>query len=537
MKDWQNDVDAVLISVPAITGQEFVALGSFDGTLWQVNLVNSLGAPAGNYSAMVKATSTDSGGLALYDFFTIAVTSSSPGLGWARVWGDNDEDEGEAVALDKSGNVYVTGEFEDTVDFDPGPGTDFQTSSGKEDIFLAKYNSKGDFLWARTWGGPDGSDSGMGVVVSAFGEVYVTGHFRDSADFDPDATGQDTRLSNGERDVFLAKYDENGNYLWALTWGSIEHDKGLGIDVDTSGAIYVTGYFREMTDFDPSDGTDLHFAVSDEDFFLSKFDSSGNFQWARTWGGSDEDKGESVSVDDSGNIYVAGRFMFTVDFDPGPGTDLHSSNGLFDISLSKFSSNGDFQWARTWGAAQSDEGFAVTVDGAGNSYVTGYFQDTVDFDTGAGLVEQTSLGMGDVFISVYNTNGEFQWARIFGGSMHDEARGVALDASGNLYITGLFAGSVDFDPGPGVDERTSNGASDIFISKFNSSGDFIWASTIGGDLMDSGSGITVDALGVSYSTGFFKGGVELEPGPGTDQQASKGLEDAFLIKLMPDGNW
>ena len=389
--------------------------------------------------------------------------------------------------------------------------------------------------WARTWGGSS-SDRGYGVATDDSGNVYVTGNFWSTVDFDPD--GGDPHTSNGDYDVFLSKFDSSGNFKWARTWGGTDWDKGFGVATDGSGNVYVTGYFKGTVDFDPGGG-DPHTSNGVDDVFLSKFDSSGNFEWARTWGGSSWDEGWGVAADGSGNVYVSGNFMGTVDFDPGGG-DPHTSNGSYDVFLSKFDLLGNFKQARAWGGPAWDIGWGVALDGSGNVYVTGYFEGTVDFDPGGGDIH-TSNGSTDVFLSKFDSSGNFKGARTWGGSLWDEARGVAADGSGNVYVTGFFGSTVDFDPGGG-DPHTSNGDLDAFLSKFDSSGNFDWARTWGGSIWDEGWGVTADGSGNVYVTGYFRETVDFAPtdppcNEDPDAHTAKGYQDVFLTKYLPDGCW
>jgi len=396
---------------------------------------------------------------------------SSGAFKWARTWGGSGDDYGHGVAVDGSGNVFVTGWFPGTVDFDPGGGVD-NHSAGYIDVFLSKFDSSGAFKWARTWGGGSHGEIGYSVAVDGSGNVYVTGPFYGTADFDP-GSGVDNHTSNGEDDVFLSQLDTSGTFKWARTWGGSDWDEGFGVAVDGSGNVYVSGYLRGTVDFDPGSGVDNHTSNGTRDVFLSKFDSSGDFEWARTWGGSDWDEGCGVAVDGSGNVYVTGEFHDTVDFDTGSGVDNHTSNAEEDVFLSKFDSSGDFKWARTWGGSiWWDHGCGVAVDASGNVYVTSDFQDTVDFDPGGGVDNRTSNGYDDVFLSKFDSSGASKWARTWGGSDYDYGHGVAVDGSGNVYVTGEFNGTVDFDPGSGVDNHTSNGNCDVFLSKFQPDGNW-----------------------------------------------------------------
>jgi len=277
------------------------------------------------------------------------------------------------------------------------------------------------------------------------------------------------------------------------------------------------------------------------DVFLSKFDSSGGFLWARTWGGAPySESGQGVTTDASGNIYVTGLFQGTADFDPGSGEDNHTSHGYGDAYLSKFDSTGAFLWARTWGGGSGyTGGNGVATDASGNAYVTGGFIGTVDFDPGTGVDNHTSNDWSyDAFLSKFDSSGGFLWARTWGGGPYsDSGNGVATDASGNAYATGFFFGIVDFNPGTDVDDRASNGVYDVYLSKFDSSGNYLWAKTWGGTYDDRGYSVATDGSGNAFVTGYFSNTVDFDPGLGVDNHASNGYYDVFLSKLLPDGSW
>jgi hypothetical protein len=172
-----------------------------------------------------------------------------------------------------------------------------------------------------------------------------------------------------------------------------------------------------------------------------------------------------VAVADSGDAYCTGHFSDTVDFDPGSGNDDHSSNGHYDVFISKIDSAGDFQWAATWGSTVYDVGYGVAADSAGNACIIGDFEYMVDFDPGGGTYYLTSNGSSDIFLSKISSDGVLQWARNWGGQGGDTGRGIDAEPWGNIYLTGHYMLTVDFDPGPGVDNQSSNGNDDIFLLK------------------------------------------------------------------------
>ncbi|GAH01347.1 unnamed protein product, partial [marine sediment metagenome] len=280
-----------------------------------------------------------------------------------------------------------------TTDFDPSPeGVDNHFSASSNDAFLSKIDSNGNYLWAVTWGGT-GADNCFDIIEDSNDNIYVAGSFRDTVDFDPSG-GVDNHTSIGSADAFISKFDTNGNFQWALTWGGVNIDYSLCVSVDTNDDVYVSGRFRFTADFDPSPGgNDTHSSLGACDVFLSKFDPNGNFLWVKIFGGPASDRCYGLNIYDNSSIYLTGYHSGGVDFDPGPGIDMHSAYGSRDIFLSKFDSNGIFQWAETWGGTDYDLGRRVTTDLAGIVYVTGSFEGSVDFDPG--ISTETRVSSGD----------------------------------------------------------------------------------------------------------------------------------------------
>lgn len=323
---------------------------------------------------------------------------------WVETWGGPLSDTGYSIALDGSGGVYVSGNFEGSVDFDPGGGTDTHNSNGSGDIYLVKFDSSGAFQWAKTWGGSD-PDSGSSVAIDSSSQVYVTGYFGGSVDFDPSPGGTTLLTSKGGSDVFLSVFDTSGSFLKAYTWGGQEDDFGNGIAMDGSDNVFVAGSFRFWADLDPTEGSNVHISEGAGDAFLIQLNSSGIYQWSKSWGGILTDSIQEVAVDDFSNVYVTGKFRETCDFDPSGGVDNHTAGGGDDVFLSKFDSSGNFQWAQTWGGPEHDYGTGLDASGSGNTYVVGDFIGTVDFDTSSGTDNHSSHGSSDVFLCKYTPYG------------------------------------------------------------------------------------------------------------------------------------
>jgi len=347
----------------------------------------------------------------------LAKYDAGGGFLWAKSFGGGSNDEGYGVAVDGSGNVYVTGYFNSgTVDFNPGSTGGMLTTMGTEDVFLAKYDAGGNYLWAKNMGGT-GADLGYSVAVDGSDNVYVTGYFiSGSANFDPGGTGgAGTLTTAGSNDAFLAKYDASGGFLWAKNIGGNSVEWSYDVAVDGSDNVYVTGYSVSATvDFDPGgSGGVVNAAGTAEDVFLAKYDAGGNYLWAKSMGGDEGDVGRSVAVDGRGNVYVTGKFSSaTAEFDPGGsgGTLTNASPGggkggnTADLFLAKYDSSGNYIWAKAVGGSDEEEGWGNAVDGSGHVYMTGYFSSaTVDFDPGGSGVtlNNNAGGSGDVFAVRY----------------------------------------------------------------------------------------------------------------------------------------
>ncbi len=540
-------IDGVTVEAPGIfAGEVELGLDSQTGDeswLYTGQISNETGAGGNDYPVLVMVTDTwtDQNLGAVYAYQVVNVyIGGIGGQGWARTWGGSGSDWGWEITEDGFGNVYVVGEFQGTVDFDPGEGIDIHSANSPYyDVFLCKYDWSGSFHWALTWGGIDHQEA-TDVCVDGSGNVYVSGWFIGIVDFDP-GDGTDYRGHPGEGQAYLSKFDPDGNFIRVRTWEpGYEFGGSSGISAiytDADNNVLITGYYDGTVDFDPGPGTDIHTAAGSFDAFLCKLDSSGSYQWVRTWGGPSVLYTNDIAPDNIGNIIIAGSFKETADFDPGPGIENHTSNGELDIFLIKFDSSGLFQWVKTWGGPGDEYSPGLAVDTDGFAYITGWFLETVDFDPGPGSDFHTSNGDRDVFLSRLDSSGNLVWVLTWGGTGRDGSRNCALDADGNIYVSGLFEGTVDFDPGPGIIEYSSNGGMDIFLSKLNYNGDLLWVRAWGGLEQDYSAVVAVDYFGNAYITGGFMDTVDFNPGPGIDNHSSNGSRDAFLTRFRSDGYW
>ncbi|WP_343748083.1 SBBP repeat-containing protein [Fluviicola sp.] len=457
---------------------------------------------------------------------TSATANAQVNLQWVKNMGGTSADLGQATVVDTAGNIYITGTFYGTADFDPGAGVANLTSADLGDIFVAKYDSNGNYVWAKRMGGA-GSDVGNSIAVDAAGNVYTTGYFWNTVDFDPGA-GVVNLTSGGYSDIFVSKLDSNGNYVWAksMIGTGTKDDYGNSITLDAAGNVYTTGYFENTVDFDPGAGVANLTSTGGTDIFVSKLDNNGNYVWAKNIGGTANDQGNSIAIDAAGNIYTTGAFIGTVDFDPGSGATNLTSAGGANVFVSKLDNNGDYVWAKGMGGTK---GSSIAIDAAGNVHTTGFFSGTRDFDPGSGVANLTSAGINDIFVSKLDNNGSYLWAKGMGGTGIDYVTSMALDATGNVYTTGYFPGTANFNPA-GTANLTSAGANDIFVSKLDNNGNYVWAKNIGGASHDYGQGIALDASGNIYLTGSFAGLANFNPN-GSTNLYSNGGDDIFLVKL------
>lgn len=461
-------------------------------------------------------------------FFTANLKAQPPVLSWAKSVGGADVDQATAMTVDALGNVYTVGNFTGNSDFDPGPGnTNFNAPVPQKDVFITKVNAAGNLVWARQLAGTGYMD-GLGITVDAAGHVYATGCFRDTADFDPGPGVQE--IEAVETDIFMCKLDANGSFVWAKKIGSYLFDNygsAFSIAADAAGNVYSMGYFKGIVDFDPGPGNAYLTSNGLTDLYVAKYNPSGDLIWARQMGGSaGAEDGRAMALDAAANIYVAGHFYDTADFDPGPAVyNLATSDiGDPDVFVVKLDSGGQFVWARQMGSTAPEQCFSVAVDGSGNVYTTGLFAGTSDFDPGTGNFDLSSAGGSDVFVSKLDASGNFVWAKqLPGGVNFNAGYGIAVDVAGNVYTTGGLNGNFD----PWGFTLIPEG---VFLNKLDASGNQEWHYEIPGN-GNEGRAVYVDIFGNIYTTGSFATAADFDPGPAVTNLAAAGMSDVFLHKM------
>lgn len=427
---------------------------------------------------------------------------------WTQAFaiGAGDFDFCRGIGTDNSDNIYIGGLFTATVDFQPGPGVVYGAATGFTAFYIASYTDNGTLRWLRTMGG-----NGTSIDMDAFttdpnGNVYASGYFFGTIDFDGTAATDIHTSAAGAFDIFLTKYDSAGNYQFTLTFpGTSFFNLGKGITTDTAGNIYFCGYFSGDVDFDPTASQALLNGTGFKDIFIAKYSSTGLLQWVKQIGNTDDQTAFDIAVSVSGNLYITGSFEGTLDFNPGSGVNNFSSQGNSDIFILKLDNAGNYIWNKRIGDTDIDEGHQLTLGANDEIYITGFFGWTTDFDPGPALSPLTSAGSDDIFILKMDTMGNFKWARSIGSSNLDEGVDIRTLTNGDVYTYILFRDAADVDPGNGVNvfSPSITGYSDLAIVCLDSLGTYKWAEQIGGDFNEYGGKMEITSGGTIWVSGDF----------------------------------
>ncbi|MBA2612310.1 MAG: SBBP repeat-containing protein [Bacteroidetes bacterium] len=477
--------------------------------------------------------------LAFATLTNINTFAQVPSFSWVKQIGGPSYESPTAMVLDATGNIYTVGRFNGTTDFDPSASVFTLTAFGGDDIFVSKLTVSGNFVWAKQFGGT-AYDYGNSIAVDASGNVYTTGWFDGPADFDPGAGAATLTPAGGPSfgltDVFISKLDASGNFVWVKQIGGNGVDKGNGIAVDASGNIFTTGAYSGTVDFDPNAPVSNLPSSGGTDNFISKLDASGNFVWAKKTGGSNYDESKAIVLDASGNIYTTGEYGGTVDFDPNAGVSNLTSLASLDIFVSKLDASGNFVWAKSIGGTYGSQfAAAIALDATGNVFTTGEFKATPSFPFTAGTTTLISFNSSssDTYISKLDVAGNYLWTKGFGGINDEKPFAISADVSGNVYNIGYFGGTVDFNPGPGVNTLTTTlgSANDAYILKLDGTGNYVWATQLGGSGDDYGTCIALNSAGEIFTAGRFLGTVDFDPGAATTTLTAVGSWDTYIHKL------
>jgi uncharacterized delta-60 repeat protein len=475
----------------------FVAKYNSSGTLQWVAQVGATGYAVNGNAVSVDASGNSylagitTGGLngntqtGYFDLF-VAKFNSFGALQWVSQTGPTSlfgMAFAYGVSVDASGNSYAVG----YTTGDLGGNT----LTGSQDFFVVKYNSSGTQQWLRLMGAASSTTLANGCVVDASGNSFVVG---------ATSGALNGNSQTGDYDFFIAKYNSSGTLQWLRQLGAAStSSQGYGVSVDSSGNTYLAGH--------TSGGLNGNSLTGFNDFFVAKYNASGTLQWVRQMGRASSDSyGKGVGVDASGNSFVAG-------YTTG-GLNGNSQTGTNDFFVAKYNTSGTLQWLNQTGlASKTILAFGISANASGQSFVAGY--------TNGGLNGNTQAGGNDLFIAKYSSAGALQWLKQKGASTQEtRANAVALDTSGNSYVGGYTAGSLN--------GNALTGAKDFFIDKYSSSGALQWSRQLGAASVDSAiMGLAVDASGNIYGAGYTFGGL--------NGNSITGLEDIFVVKYNASG--
>ena len=419
---------------------------------------------------------------------------------WAKQNGGSGWDRVSAVQTNLLNEIYLFGSFEGTVDLDPGPGVFQMTSVGERDAFISKLDSNGNFIWAKQFGDSAFVDETSKLGIDSQGNLYITGSFLGSMDFDPGSGSFSMTSQAMDRDIFILKLDEDGNFGWARQIGGPFNQffptpaHAAAIAVDAAGNQYLTGYFDGTIDFDPDPNSEFEMTsqTNSSDIFVCKLSPNGALVWAKQFHGNQPHfggVGYDIAVNTLGEVYSTGTIGGSVDFDPGTTNfDLEPSvSGQTEAYLSKLDVQGNFVWAKIMGPG---EGSALAVDEQGNVYSSGWAPPGY-----------TPL------IHKLDASGQLLWEKELGGT---DGLSIALDNAGNVYTIGSCFGTTDYNPGPGV-FQLSAGNSDSYILKLDSSGNFVWAGLLSGTDQVWASDVTIDQDNAILIAGYFSQTADFDP--------------------------
>lgn len=367
-------------------------------------------------------------------------------LVWVIALGGTKDETALGMAMDNNQHILVTGYFNDTVDFDPGPGT-FELISSVNPVlgsaFAVKLDLDGNFVWAKTF--PSINHSRVKTAVfNASSECFLVGEFSGIVDVDPSG-GTATNTSN-YGGVFISKLDANGNFIWGGSFPGEGWNESYGIDDTPDGGCVITGHFEDTTDFDPGPGVHLVSPDIISHIFLVKLTGSGNLDWVKKYGAKYFHSPGSIAVSDQGNYYMTGDYSDTTNFNPwgAPQELIASGRNTFILKLD---SSGNFVWVKGIDGDFNSPG-KILLDASENCIITGSFTSEISFNSGALTFD--SPWNADAFALELNASGNFKWAITLPSSSVSSITGLGKDADGNLYLGGDFFGTTDFDPGSGT---------------------------------------------------------------------------------------
>lgn len=350
---------------------------------------------------------------------------------WVKNSSGNSDDFAWGASITPSGeNVIVVGGFTDTLVL----GATTLISNGNYDIFITEIDINGNFLWAKSYGGPGWELANHASIDTSNNFIYIAGTFSDTT-----SIGTITLSAYGGLgiDIFLAKCDMAGNVIWAVSAGGPGSDQVFGSCTDMYGNTYITGHYTDSLFFGPYQIN----SIGDKDIYTAKCDPNGNFLWAKSFGGYGQERGRGITSDAFGDVYVTGNFWDTAYF----GTTVLASHGLPDAFIAKYDISGKEEWIIRIGGPSEDMGMDIASDRNGNIYICGTYRDWILFSDSEPIPAIPAIAFADIFVAKYDSSSQLKWWKVAGGPDWEDVRGISIDPSKHAHIIGLFDSTCIFD--------------------------------------------------------------------------------------------
>ena len=448
--------------------------------------------------------------LILFSF--IINTLSAQNVHWGGVVNTTYNDYIYDLQADKDNNLIICGQFSGTVDFDPGPGVAnlVTTSGSNSDIFLAKYDSVGNYLWAHRFGTGFSYDECDRVAVDTSGNIFITGMWNGTVDFDPDSVNTfNVSSNNNSRSRFLAKYDTNGNFSAAKNVGNAvgslpsSQDGQSGLGCDDDGNVYMSGFYGTSLTLAP--GTTLPVSgLSDN--YISKYNQQLDLIWGHRLGSNETEYSQGLFVHPEGNIIALGSFRNTIDFDPGPGVfNMTQVSSTQEGYFASYDSSGNFIFAKQLTAGTSASPIAALIDSDNNLIVTGSCAAIMDADPDTGVAMVGAGNNDQAFVAAYDSLGNYRWAFAYGDiASYNAIRYVGVDTANNIYVAGNYNPMMDIDPG--ADTAVFGNVYASYVASYDTAGNFRTAFSVQEVRM------RIKNNDIFLAGGFY-GLVDFDPGP------------------------
>ncbi|MDY0014995.1 MAG: hypothetical protein RBS13_02180 [Bacteroidales bacterium] len=464
---------------------------------------------------------------------------------WFTAYGDNNTDLARAIAIDKQGNTYTIG----YISKDLG---DFKNPKVHTFAFLLKHDVKGKLLWGKEIYGDSGNE-GKAIALDSDDNIYIAGIFLKTIRLD----GKNMISESEDANAYLAKYDNNGNYIWhkvlrphqdgksdphqhdehvekheeAEENGNHQHHNHFhpivhqitNMKIDTENNIYLIGYFSKEIDFDPSEKEVIVKATDPMDVYVLKLDKEGNYQWVRTLSGKGANKGNSLAIDSKNNIYFTGSFEDKASL----GKLSVQADGGSGMYIAKINNKGEEQWIKQITNTKINTGNHIHINKNDNIYVTGYIGSRTDFPEIDTLLTDVQENMPNVFIAVLNTDGKYQWVKSIKGNPSSSGECILTDEFDNIYVSGFFTGNIESQE----TKVESSGKEDGFIMMLNKEGDIYYTYPIGGISYDRSSKMVIHTDNSLVLLGAHNGPFFIDPLTFTNYIDFTGVTDAHIIKF------